>query len=141
MRFYSKKGIITGVLLWGTVALLIGSFLFLPGGPEGKGEIITAVLVCGLTSSFIMWLWFGTYYEINGNQLQVVGGPFRWKIDIMTMKSIRKTRNPLSSPALSLNRLEIHHGKWGTVMISPKNEEEFCETLRKINSKIDFNIN
>jgi len=77
MRYYSKKGIITGVLLWGVVAFLIGSFLFLPGGPEGKGEIIAAVLVCGFTSAIIMWCWFGTYYEINGNQLKVVGGPFR----------------------------------------------------------------
>ena len=140
MRLYSKKGMITGVLLWGTVAFLIGSFLFLPDGPEGKGEVITAVLLCGLTSALILWCWFGTYYEINGKQLKIVGGPFRWKIDIMTIISIRKTRNPLSSPALSLNRLEIQYGKWSTILISPKNEEQFCENLRKINSKININL-
>ncbi|WHY88812.1 PH domain-containing protein [Neobacillus novalis] len=138
MRFYSKKGIITGLILWGAVAFLIGSFLFLPGVPEGKGEMITAILVCGLTSGFIMWCWFGTYYEIIGSQLKVVGGPFRWKIDIMAIKSIRKTRNPLSSPALSLNRLEIQYAKWTTILISPKHEEQFCAELRKINSKIDL---
>ncbi|MFF2445771.1 PH domain-containing protein [Neobacillus sp. NPDC058068] len=138
MRFYSKKGIITGVILWGTVIFLIGSILFLPGGPEGKGETIIAVLVSGLTSAFISWIWFGTYYEINGSQLKVVGGPFRWKIDIMTITSIRKTRNPLSSPALSLNRLEVQYGKWTTILISPKNKKQFCAELSKINSTIDL---
>lgn len=70
----------------------------------------------------------------------IVGGPFRWKIDIMTIISIRKTRNPLSSPALSLNRLEIRYGKWNTILISPKNVDQFCENLRKVNSKIDINL-
>ncbi|WP_190284638.1 PH domain-containing protein [Bacillus sp. S3] len=140
MRYYSKKGIITGVLIWGAVAFLIGSFLFLPGGPEGKGEIIAAILVCGMTSAFIIWCWFGTYYQINGNQLKIVSGPFRWKVDIMIIKSIRKTRNPLSSPALSLNRIELLYGKWDTMLISPKNEKQLCETLKKINSQIEINF-
>ncbi|MFK9093746.1 PH domain-containing protein [Bacillus salipaludis] len=58
----------------------------------------------------------------------------------MTIKSIRKTRNPLSSPTLLLNRLEIHYGTWGAMLISPKNEEQFCEDLSKINSKIEINF-
>lgn len=130
------------MILWGTVLFLVGSFIFLPGGREGKGggEIIFGILLTVLTSLFIMWIWFGTYYEINGNQLKIVGGPFRWKIDIKTIKSIRKTRNPLSSPALSLNRLEILYGKWGTILISPKHEDEFCNELIKINSTIDVKL-
>lgn len=138
MRFYSKKGIFIGTILWGTVFFLIGSFFFLPGGPEGKGGTIAAVLICGLTSAFIIWLWFGTYYEIREGELKVVAGPFRWKIDIMEIKSIRKTRNPLSSAALTLDRLEILYGKWGMVLISPKNEEKFCEIISEKNPKVEF---
>lgn len=106
-------------------------------GGEGGGH---HRCTCMRNRALILWCWFGTYYEINGGQLKIVGGPFRWKIDIMMIMSIRKTRNPLSSPALSLNRLELQYGKWGTILISPKNEEQFCEELKKINSKIDLNL-
>ncbi|MDQ1145866.1 hypothetical protein QE429_002693 [Bacillus sp. SORGH_AS 510] len=141
MRFYSKKGIITGFLLWGTVLFLIGSFLFLPGGPEGMGETITAIVITTMISAFIIWIWFGTYYEIKREQLIVAGGPFRWKIDIMSMSSIRKTRNPLSSPALSLKRLEIRYGKWNIIFISPQHEVQFCQLIQKINPKVIIDIN
>jgi hypothetical protein len=141
MRFYSKKGIITGVLLWGTILFLIGSFLFLPGGPEGMGETITAFVITTLFSAFIIWVWFGTYYEIKGEQLIVVGGPFRWKIEIMSISSIRKTRNPLSSPALSIKRLEIRYGKWNIILISPQHEQQFCQLIQKINPKVTIELN
>ena len=140
MRFYSKKGWLTGILLWGTILFLISLLLFLPGGPEGKGEIIAASIINIISILVILWLWFGTYYDIKENQLIVVGGPFRWKIDIMTITSIKRSRNPLSSPALSLNRLEILHGKWGVIFISPKNEQKFCEYLIEINHKIDVKL-
>ncbi|MGG3560729.1 PH domain-containing protein [Neobacillus rhizosphaerae] len=141
MRFYSKKGLITGVLLWGTILFLIGSFIFLPGGPEGMGETTTTILTTILLTTFISWVWFGTYYEIKGKQLIVVGGPFRWKIDIMSINSIRKTLNPLSSPALSLKRLEIQYGTYNTILISPKHDNKFCEMIKKINPKIEINLN
>lgn len=140
MRFYSKKGLFIGAILWGTIAFLIGAFFVLPGGPEGKGETVTAVIICSLTIAFILWLWFATYYEIIGNHLRIVAGPFRSKIDIdiMEIKSIRPSRNIVSSPALSINRLEVLYGKWGIVLISPKNQEQFCEKLQKINPKIEI---
>lgn len=140
MRFYSKKGIITGVLLWGAVLFLIGSFIFLPGGPKGIGETTTAIVMIVPFSAFILWVWFGTYYEIKEEQLIVVGGPFRWKIDIMSINTIKKSLNPLSSPALSLKRLEIRYGKWKTILISPKHEEQFCEMIQKVNPKIIIDL-
>ncbi|WP_251550601.1 PH domain-containing protein [Neobacillus muris] len=99
--------------------------------------LLITVSYCG----FVSWCWFGTYYEINGSQLKVVGGPFRWKIDIMGIKGVRKSRNLLSSPALSLDRLEVTYEKWGMILISPKKQEKFCETLKKINPNIEVNLN
>ncbi|WP_052352794.1 PH domain-containing protein [Neobacillus dielmonensis] len=140
MRFYSKKGLITGVLLWGCICFLMGAFLLAPEELESKGEILAAILVIGITSGLICWCWFGTYYEINGNQLKVVGGPFRWKIDIRTIKEVKSSRNILSSPALSLDRLEVTYDKWGMILISPKNKQEFCKALKNVNSTIDVKL-
>ena len=105
------------------------------------GETTTTILTTILLTTFISWVWFGTYYEIKGKQLIVVGGPFRWKIDVMSINSIRKTLNPLSSPALSLKRLEIQYGKYNTILISPKHDNKFCEMMKKINPKIEINVN
>ncbi|WP_171258493.1 PH domain-containing protein, partial [Acinetobacter pittii] len=57
---------------------------------------------------------------------------FRWKININDITRIEPTHNPLSSPALSLDRLKIYYRKDGrvaTVMISPKDKESFLNTL------------
>ena len=58
---------------------------------------------------------------------------FRWKININDITQIEPTHNPLSSPALSLDRLKIYYRKDGrvaTVMISPKDKEGFLNILR-----------
>ncbi|WP_396953703.1 PH domain-containing protein [Neobacillus mesonae] len=89
---------------------------------------------------FILWLWFAAYYEINDNQLLIVAGPIKKKIEIKEIKSIRPSRSILSSPALSMKRLEILYGKWGMVLIYPKNQENFCKNLLKINPMIDVNM-
>ncbi|MEG0697900.1 MAG: PH domain-containing protein, partial [Algoriella sp.] len=58
------------------------------------------------------------------------------KIDINSITKISKTNNPISSPALSLDRIEIFYNKYDSVIISPKNEQEFIQDLQKINSSI-----
>ncbi|TGU91240.1 PH domain-containing protein [Acinetobacter pittii] len=81
----------------------------------------------------IIWLpIFNTYYLVENNTLIIRSLVFRWKININDITRIESTRNPLSSPALSLDRLKIYYMKDGgmtTVMISPKNKESFLSTL------------
>jgi hypothetical protein len=58
-------------------------------------------------------------------------GPFKKIIPLNTIKSVKKTMNPLSSPALSLKRLEIIYGQYNMVLISPKDRDEFMKILSK----------
>ena len=69
---------------------------------------------------------------INGQILKI------WwiKVEIQSIKRIYKTRNPLSSPALSLDRIAIVYNKYDEVLISPKDKKEFIEELLKINPDI-----
>lgn len=84
-----------------------------------------------ITFVFAVWIWFGTYYIIEENCLYLKCGPIREKIAYDTIKSVKKSRNPLSSLALSIDRIEIRYGKRGLTLISPKDKEEFIEELRK----------
>ncbi len=80
---------------------------------------------------FPLWLLGSTRYYINGhkNQLIITSGPFKWRIDIDSINSITETRNPLSGPALSLDRLLICYGHHRQIMISPKQKHEFLAAL------------
>lgn len=82
----------------------------------------------------VIWLpIFSTYYVVEKNILVIKSLIFRWKINIDDITQIEPTHNPLSSPALSLERLKISYmknGRIAKVMISPKDKEGFLNTLR-----------
>ncbi|MDO7211615.1 PH domain-containing protein [Acinetobacter nosocomialis] len=81
----------------------------------------------------VIWLpIFSTYYVVETNILVIKSLIFRWKINIDDIIQIEPTYNPLSSPALSLDRLKISYmknGRIAKVMISPKDKEGFLNTL------------
>lgn len=84
---------------------------------------------------FLIWLpIFNTYYVVENNTLMIKSLVFRWKININDIIQIEPTHNPLSSPALSLDRLKIYYMKNGeitSVMISPKDKERFFQAINK----------
>ena len=84
-----------------------------------------AVLALGLP----LWLLFSTRYTVSETTLQIRSGPMSWTIDRNEIHSITPTRSALSSPALSLDRLEIRYGDTGMVMVSPKDKEGFLAAL------------
>nr|WP_263326672.1 PH domain-containing protein [Neobacillus sp. Marseille-Q6967] len=138
MRVYSKKGIITGVLLWGAIIFMWYTVIF--ENQDSWEKTIDSAIIFIFPTVFVSWLWFGTYYEIEGSKLKIVAGPFKETVDIMKIKRIKRTRNPLSSAALAMNRLQIDHGKWDFTLISPKDEEKFCHILKEINPEIEVNL-
>jgi hypothetical protein len=114
------------------VIVLAGTWITLPSSLDSTSSAIffaSALFALGLP----LWMLFSTYYLINGSNLIIRSGPFKWKVDISTIQSITPTRSPLSSPALSLNRLEIKHGSGSVVLVSPANQEKFIEALSNAN--------
>ncbi|EDL65616.1 PH domain-containing protein [Bacillus sp. SG-1] len=156
MRFYSKRGIVIfPVLLVALIVILLSvviQFVDLEfvtrvlGEPDVTGSL-AGVIIPLAAALLIIWLIIATYYEINDRVLRIVAGPIRYTIEIERIKSVRPSRNPLSSPALSLDRLEITYSKptgkvesrysWNTILISPKNKERFIDELLKVNRKIE----
>jgi len=72
-------------------------------------------------------------YILKADKLIVKSGFFRIPISYEAIKSVEPSRNPVSSPAWSLNRLKIEYEKKGKkkwILISPKDREVFLETLK-----------
>jgi hypothetical protein len=98
----------------------------------------TAILIHALVALFVGHLFFTTYYTVEGNTLSVKSSVLiNIKIDITTIRKITETNNPLSSPALSLDRLWIDYGKNGAVMISPEDKEGFIRHILQINPSVE----
>ena len=86
---------------------------------------VSTVLFCALLFAVLK----GTYYVVADGVLRVVSGPFRWSIRISDIVDIEPTRNPLSSPALSLDRLKITYGKRRYVLVSPADKDGFVRAI------------
>lgn len=98
----------------------------------------TAMFIHALVALFVGHLFFTTYYTVEGNTLNVKSSVLiNIKIDITTIRKITETNNPLSSPALSLDRLWIDYGKNGAVMISPEDKEGFIRHILQINPSVE----
>lgn len=98
--------------------------------PERFAELAALVIALAVVGIFT-WLYFTTRYTITDDFLMVNSGPFSWIIPIADISSVEPTRNPLSSPALSLDRLLIRYGQRAELMISPKDKSGFMTELKK----------
>lgn len=81
------------------------------------------------------WLFGKTDYRIAGQNLVIRSAFLRWTIAVDHIQSIAPTRSPLSSPALSLDRLEIRH-RGGVILVSPADKAGFIAALRAVNPRI-----
>jgi len=120
------------VNIWAIVGVFVGDF----------GTIIIAIVFTPLSVFLIVPIWLNTYYLLDEDELLVRGGLGRGtRIGYNQITSICETRNPISSPALSLDRLEIRFkSKSGsfsdTIIISPRDKQGFIEQLRIKNGNI-----
>lgn len=87
---------------------------------------------------FIVHMFLTTNYTIENDKLTIkCGFLFNKTIDINSIKKITETNNALSSPATSLDRLEITYGKFDSVIISPKQKQEFINDITTLNPNVE----
>jgi hypothetical protein len=128
MIFRSKVDAWIGaILLLATGAQIWAALFIFTSGHPGRWVAVPLLLIGPV---LILWIMATTYYVVSSAELLIRCGPVRVRIPIDQIANIQKTRNPLSSPALSLDRLAINYGKGQTCMISPKDQAGFLETLR-----------
>ncbi|WP_215226641.1 PH domain-containing protein [Echinicola shivajiensis] len=137
--FKSKFGYEMIVLLTLPFALITGYLVYKEAPTEAiilLSGIITVIFV------FCIYLNCSTSYVITESGILKVKCGFiinKW-YDIDKIRSISKTNNLISSPAPSLDRIEIAYGKNGYLVISPKDKMGFSRELIKINPYIKSNL-
>ncbi len=131
MKKYKSK-IDTGLVLIVVAIIIIGLTPFI---------LIHDALLAGLSINGIIILMFvdmvmNTEYVIDGKILRVkCGCLIRHKCDIMDITSVRPTRTLVSSPAMSLDRLELKL-RDRDIVISPKDKVQFINDLCAVNPNI-----
>ena len=128
-KYKSKVDLWIAILLILVVVLgiyfTILSIFFSASVKESIGLGITGVLMILSVLIFIP-----VNYTLLESQLLIRFGLFRYRINYQDIKSVKKTFNPLSSPALSLKRIEIQYSKGiGFTLISPNDIESFIKDL------------
>jgi membrane protein YdbS with pleckstrin-like domain len=132
MKFPSKKDWWLTFIIWGAMLFAMGSGIYeLIFEESDLIDFVFVLVLAVILPLFLLWTWLTTYYVLDESNLVIKYGPFKKIIPLNTIKSVKKTMNPLSSPALSLKRLEIIYGQYNMVLISPKDRDEFMKILSK----------
>lgn len=108
--------------------------LFAVGPPLRSGELslVVGVATIVLTLLLPVWLLVSTRYRIGTKSLQVRSGPFSWTIALADVQSIKPSKSLLSSPALSLKRLEIQYGRGKRILVSPEDPGAFINAIDRV---------
>lgn len=121
---------------WEILIILIVPLYFMIDGIIEKPELIS-ILLAMFYFLFVGIAIFGIRYQIKDEKL-IVTNSFFWKTEIKIKEifKIEKTWNMLASPAPSVfGRVEIYF-PGDSLVISPKNFEEFKKEILKINPNI-----
>jgi hypothetical protein len=140
MVFPSKVDTWLVVLLAGVVGGVSTVIFFVTRNtpaPPPKVMIVVPFLIFGV----ILWSFRSTYYVVEGTTLIVKSAFMTWRIDIHHIDEVTPTRNPMASPALSLDRLELRYREQGrsrTILVSPREKRRFLEALRAASPAIRY---
>ncbi len=99
------------------------------GAPAALWTVMDVLMLCA--AALAIWITFSTYYELGPDALVARSGPFSWRIALADIISIRPSDSSQSSPAMSMDRLEIRYGDGRSLLVSPADQAEFLAMLHR----------
>ncbi len=124
-RFESKVDTWYFVVMAGV--LLLSGFIAVPAMLAGKWW--TGIFL-GAGPALLIWNWRSTSYVVSSDTLAVRCLLLRKKIPLATVTALRASRDLRSSPALSLDRIEVL-SSGASVLVSPKDKAAFIRAIRR----------
>ena len=110
---------------------LMSTFFVVMSGPSKGREFLIVTLLSVFGVALILSVLMGTNYTVADGKIRIVSGPFRWTVRVAEILDIQDSRNPLSSPALSLDRLKITYGHGKYVLVSPADKDGFLKAIER----------
>lgn len=134
MHVKSAVDIRNKAMIFTAIFLMTAGALYLSAVMDFSSEMRLVGLLSALLASFLLlWLLFGTSYELRRDNLCCRYGPFSEIIPFDTIISLTLCSSTISSPAMSSNRIDIlwyDNGEIIETMISPKNRARFLAHLQ-----------
>ena len=138
IKFKSKKDVFFQALILGIVGGCI-SLIVSVGLATGfdKSSYVTISLLL-LVSAFLLWSYYGTYYELTQKQIKYNCGLIKGKIEIKEVRGVVKGKTLWVGlkPATARKGLIIKYGKFDEIYISPQTNDEFINRLLELNDAI-----
>lgn len=120
-------GWIAALLIAGGLVALGGASLAVLEAPPLDALAVLAVTLGG--QGIVLWLVLSIRYVVEAGVLHVHAGPFHHRIPLSSIHSVHPSRNPISSPAMSLDRLEIRYGNGRRILVSPRDRAAFLRAI------------
>ena len=117
-------------LLFSMVICVFASYQLVKTGQ--LAAILAAVPILAIGVGLPFWLVMTTTYSLNKDRLFIKTGPFKWVVPLEAITKITPSSSLLASPALSVDRLRIVYGNGSSVMISPRNKEQFISEIESL---------
>lgn len=101
---------------------------------------VMAMIGMLVATLLVLHVFFNTYYRITADDILVAHCSIfpEKKIAIVDIQALEGSALPVSSYALSLDRIIIWTQDKPWLLISPTNKQEFVRLLRKINPAIEL---
>ncbi len=126
MRFRSKVDALLVVPL--VVGLGLSLLLIVGGLAEGR-PLAGAIVPIGLLLAIAPLLLVS--YTLTEDEIIVRSGWLRWRMPLQRIQALKATRQMWSSPALSLDRIEIRTDRGLWLMVSPADKGGFISAVRQ----------
>ena len=118
-------------LLWASVlGTIYANVMIAVDTRSVLGTVAFAIFCTVPVLVLCIWILFGARYILTHKELLVRCGPYRHRIPLQAIRRVEPRRNPISSPALSLDRLHIvYEGSKMGIYISPAHRKAFLRDL------------
>ncbi|MDP2136279.1 MAG: PH domain-containing protein [Candidatus Didemnitutus sp.] len=120
--------------LWlvGLVGLAAATPLLAAGWLALQGEFTGFLLLTcwgGVMVLVIGGLSFPVRYTLRADHLHIQSGWLHWNVSYSSLRQASLSRNPLSAPAWSLQRVKLVNATDSVILVSPEDRESFINEL------------
>ena len=120
--------------------IIAAAVVFGMGGTALAGAVasrsVGLAIIFALPMVLLAWMILTTEYTVTETDLQLRCLFSRRSIPLRSIQRLRPSRNPLSAPALSLDRIEITH-TGGIALVSPRDRPGFVRAIVERSPQVD----